>query len=175
MHRRRTRSRATSYSIVLLQPLQNIRSRPADAAAVVVLLLGNRPTAARLRRTQVGRRVRRATSCALRRSVQAGKRSLTHGDKDTSTRRRRRSDSPPDVSSSFITTFNVWFRSFRAKLSRLARSCIRLPGKREGHFAQKAAIVRQGKPGEGGWYVIGDCISKPSMKTRRCESCLGNG
>jgi hypothetical protein len=35
--------------------------------------------------------------------------------------------------------------------------------------------VRQAKPVGGGKYVAGMNISKPSVRTRRCESCSGKG
>lgn len=68
--------------------------------------------------------MRRATSWALKSSSQVGKRSLTKGDRTTlrdglvgATCKLGRD------STELINDLQVWFRSFRAKLSRLAPSC----------------------------------------------------
>jgi hypothetical protein len=89
---------------------------------------------------QRGRRVKRATSCALKRSSQAGKRSLTHGDRLTAfdgaavgARAYKREFSE------FINDLHVWFRSFRIKLSRMRVVC---SGNNENSRAVSLPILR---------------------------------
>jgi hypothetical protein len=84
--------------------------------------LGNRPNIIKGRNAHRGRRVRRATSCAVKRCSQAGKRSFTHGER-TTPRAGEGARSFNPSSSEFINDLHVWFRSFRVKLSHLRASC----------------------------------------------------
>ncbi len=77
---------------------------------------------ATLKTIQRGRRVRRATSRVEIKSSQAGKGSLTYGEKLTDR------ETAADVGvareeTEFINDLHVWFRSFRVKLSRMRIWC----------------------------------------------------
>jgi hypothetical protein len=116
-------------------------------------------------RTHRGRRVRRATSWALRSCSQAGKRSFTHGDRTTKCAGAGVRDIETSSSES-INDLHVWFRSFRVKLSRLREMMHTAQAKFQGNFA-RYAVKRD-------WEQAPNAVERLDYSMSLANSCRGS-